>query len=260
MTGELKVAGEDLGGHERLGPLEDEIGYRFVDRELLHRATIHRSFAHESEEDLADNEVLEFLGDAVLGLVVSELLYQRNPELSEGEMSKLKAFLVSSESLARRAEAIDLGAYLVLGKGEEKTEGRLKDSLLANSFEAVIAAIYLDGGLQEATKFVDFAVYQRLAEASEDNTHFSDFKSLLQERLQSEGHSLPVYKVVEESGPDHAKMFSVEVQLDGQAIAVGSGKTKKSAEQMAAELALQMLAPAGHGPRVSGAFDPTATE
>ena len=103
-------------------------------------------------------------------------------------------------------------------------------------------------------------MYQRLAEASEDNTHFSDFKSLLQERIQSEGNSLPVYKVVEESGPDHAKMFSVEVQLDGQAIAVGSGKTKKSAEQMAAELALQMLAPAGHGPRVSGAFDPTATE
>ncbi len=256
MTGEVKVTGQALEEHERLGSLEDEIGYRFVDRELLHRATIHRSFASESEEDIADNEVLEFLGDAVLGLVVSELLYQRNPELSEGEMSKLRAFLVCSRSLARSAEGIDLGAYLVLGKGEEKTAGRLKDSLLANSFEAVIAAIHLDGGLQEATKFVDCTVYRRLTDAiedegrltdaieDEDNVLFTDFKSLLQERQQSEGHSLPVYTVVEERGPDHAKTFSVEVELDGQAIAVGSGKTKKSAEQMAAELALQMLFPA----------------
>ena len=246
MTGEVKVAGEALEEYERLGPLEDEIGYRFVDRELLHRATIHRSFASESEEDIADNEVLEFLGDAVLGMVVSELLYQRNPSLSEGKMSKLRAFLVCSRSLARSAEGIDLGAYLVLGKGEEKTAGRLKDSLLANSFEAVIAAIHLDGGLQEASKFVDCTVYRRLTDAieDEDNVLFTDFKSLLQERQQSEGHSLPVYTVVEERGPDHAKTFSVEVELDGQAIAVGSGKTKKSAEQMAAELALQMLSPA----------------
>ena len=243
MTGEVDVGGEAHEGYERLESLESKIGYRFGDRELLNRATIHRSFAHESEEDVADNEVLEFLGDAVLGLVVSELLYSRNPELSEGEMSKLKAFLVSSESLARKAEEIDLGAYLVLGKGEEKTAGRLKDSLLANSFEAVIAAIYLDGGLQEATKFVDCTVYRCLSDATEDDARFSDFKSLLQERLQSEGHSLPVYTVVEERGPDHAKTFCVEVELDGQAIAVGNGKTKKSAEQMAAELALQALTP-----------------
>ena len=255
MTGEVDVGGEAHEGYERLESLESKIGYGFGDRELLNRATIHRSFAHESEEDVADNEVLEFLGDAVLGLVVSELLYSRNPELSEGEMSKLKAFLVSSESLARKAEGIDLGAYLVLGKGEEKTAGRLKDSLLANSFEAVIAAIYLDGGLQEATKFVDCTVYRRLTDAiedegrltdaieDEDNVLFTDFKSLLQERQQSEGHSLPVYTVVEERGPDHAKTFCVEVELDGQAIAVGNGKTKKSAEQMAAELALQTLTP-----------------
>ena len=130
----------DVEPHERLETLEQLIDYRFNDRDALHRATIHRSFANESEEDIADNEVLEFLGDAVLGLVVSELLYRRNPESTEGEMSKLKAFLVSSECLARRAEEIDLGKYLVLGRGEEKTDGRLKDSLLANSFEAVIAA------------------------------------------------------------------------------------------------------------------------
>jgi len=231
-------AGEE---HERLGLLESRIGYRFQDRELLHRATIHRSFANENEEDIADNEVLEFLGDAVLGLVVSELLYRRHPEFSEGEMSKLKAFLVSSEALARRAEEIDLGAYLMLGKGEEKTAGRLKDSLLANAFEAVIAATYLDGGLQAATEFVDGTVYQHLTDSSHDNVGFSDFKSLLQEQLQSEGRPLPAYTVVEEIGPDHAKTFCVEVKLEGESFAVGDGKTKKAAEQMAAERALESL-------------------
>lgn len=235
-------AGEQAGeDYERLGSLESKIDYRFHDPELLHRATIHRSFANESEEDIADNEVLEFLGDAVLGLVVSDLLYRRNPEFSEGEMSKLKAFLVSSESLARRAEEIDLGAYLVLGKGEEKTAGRLKDSLLANSFEAVIAAVYLDGGLQAATEFVDSTVYGYLTGAIEDNVRFNDFKSVLQERLQSVGRPLPEYTVVEERGPDHAKTFCVEVKLEGDPIAVGDGKTKKAAEQMAAERALKAL-------------------
>lgn len=227
--------------HDRLAPLEDKIGYRFTDRGLLHSATIHRSFANETVEDIADNEVLEFLGDAVLGLVVSELLYRRNPELSEGEMSKLKAFLVSSESLARRAEDIDLGSYLVLGRGEEKTDGRLKDSLLANSFEAVIAAIYLDGGLRAATDFVDATVYTHLTDAIEENTRFSDFKSMLQERLQSLGRALPVYSVIEEHGPDHDKTFRVVVELDGEPVGEGEGKTKKGAEQQAAEHTLSLL-------------------
>lgn len=228
---------------ERLAALESSIGYRFAHRELLHRATIHRSFANETEEGVVDNEVLEFLGDAVLGLVISELLYRRNPQMSEGEMSKLKAFLVSSESLARRAEDIDLGTYLVLGKGEEKTDGRLKDSLLANSFEAVIAAVYLDGGLQVATDFVDSTVYKHLTDAIEENVRFNDFKSLLQERLQSDGQSLPVYTVVEELGPDHSKTFRVVVELDGEPLGEGEGKTKKAAEQVAAEQTLLLLPP-----------------
>ena len=227
--------------HQRLAPLEQTIGYRFDDRALLHGATIHRSFANETEEDVADNEVMEFLGDAVLGLVISDLLYRRNPDFSEGEMSKLKAFLVSSESLARRAEEIGLGAYLVLGRGEEKTDGRLKDSLLANSFEAVIAAIYLDGGLQPATEFIDKTVYRHLTDAVEEDVHFSDFKSLLQESLQSNGRGLPVYSVVDESGPDHQKTFRVVVEVDGAPGGEGEGRTKKAAEQMAAEHALEML-------------------
>ena len=243
MTDKVEAGDGAREPYERLARLEAEIGYQFADHELLHRATIHRSFANESEEDIADNEVLEFLGDAVLGLVVSELLYRRNPDLSEGEMSKLKAFLVSSESLARRAEEIALGTYLVLGKGEEKTAGRLKDSLLANAFEAVIAAVYLEGGLQAATDFVDRTVYQHLTDATEVDVHLNDFKSLLQERLQSDGRPLPVYIVVEEQGPDHDKTFCVQVEFDGESIAVGNGKTKKSAEQMAAEQALEALAP-----------------
>ena len=241
MTSDAEGGPEAGGNHDRLEPLEGSIGYRFGHRALLHQATIHRSFANESEEDIADNEVLEFLGDAVLGLVVSELLYRRNPGHSEGEMSKLKAFLVSSDSLARRAEDIGLGDYLVLGKGEEKTAGRLKDSLLANSFEAVIAAVYLDGGMQAATDFVDRTVYQHLEDAIEEDVEFSDFKSQLQERLQSQGRKLPVYRVVQEVGPDHDKTFRVEVEVDGEALGSGEGKTKKAAEQMAAEQTLEAL-------------------
>jgi ribonuclease-3 len=227
--------------HERLASLEKNIGYRFRDRGLLHSATIHRSFANETEDDIADNEVLEFLGDAVLGLVVSELLFRRNPDMTEGEMSKLKAYLVSSESLARRAEEIGLGNYLVLGKGEEKTDGRLKDSLLANSFEAVIAAVYLDGGLHAATRFIDACVYRHLADGLEEEGRYSDFKSLLQERLQSLGRPLPLYTVVDEDGPDHDKTFRVVVELDGEPIGEGEGKTKKAAEQMAAARTLELL-------------------
>ena len=234
-------AARDVEEHERLETLEQLMGYRFNDRGALHRATIHRSFANESEEDIADNEILEFLGDAVLGLVVSELLYRRHPELTEGEMSKLKAFLVSSEALARRGEEIDLGKYLVLGRGEEKTDGRLKDSLLANSFEAVIAAVYLDGGLEAATCFVDATVWSHLADVVEENVGFNDFKSLLQELVQTDGRPLPVYQVVEERGPDHDKIFRVEVVVDGKLLAEGEGRTKKAAEQVAAELALSEI-------------------
>jgi len=242
--GDLEASARGPDHRERLAPLEERIGHRFRDLEMLHRATMHRSFANESEEDIADYEVLEFLGDAVLGLVVSELLFRRHPELSEGEMSKLKAFLVASETLARRAEDIRLGDFLVLGRGEEKTAGRLKDSLLANSFEAVIAAVYLDGGLGAATGFVDRTVWQHLTEAMEGEVRFTDFKSLLQERLQSDGKPLPIYMVIEERGPDHDKVFRVRVAVEGEPIAEGEGRTKKAAEQVAAEHALRAVAPA----------------
>lgn len=218
--------------------LEEKLGYHFEDRELLLQALSHRSFANEQEVEISDNEVLEFLGDAVLGLVVSEMLFRRHPELSEGQMSKLKAFLVSADTLARQAETIDMGSYLLLGRGEEKTDGRGKDSLLANAFEAVIAAIYLDGGMSAVAGFLDRMLWPQLATAAQRDPSLRDFKSLLQERLQANGQPLPVYRVVEETGPDHDKLFEVELLVGGEYLATGRGRTKKSAEQAAAETAL----------------------
>ena len=232
----------DLGVSDSdLERLERKLGHSFHDRDRLLRALIHRSYANEQDAEVPDNEVMEFLGDAVLGLIVSELLYRRNPELSEGDMSKLKAFLVSADTLARRAEEIELGTYLVLGRGEEKTAGRAKDSLLANTFEAVIAAIYLDGGLEAATEFVDRLLWPGLTEAVNDDPTLRDFKSMLQERLQADGRQLPIYRIIEERGPDHDKVFRVEVVVDGKVLAAGEGKTKKAAEQSAADQALTEL-------------------
>ncbi|MFQ5745080.1 MAG: ribonuclease III [Acidobacteriota bacterium] len=221
--------------------LEERLGYCFKRRGRLLRALSHRSFANEREDDIPDNEVMEFLGDAVLGLVVSELLYRRHPQLSEGQMSKLKAFLVSSGALARRAEEIDLGSCLLLGRGEEKTAGRAKDSLLANAFEAVIAAVYLDGGLEAATEFVDRTLWPQLAAVVQEEPSLRDYKSMLQERLQARDRSLPAYRVVDELGPDHDKLFRVELSVNGKVLSKGEGKTKKAAEQAAAEVALAQM-------------------
>lgn len=234
----LFEGGAREGGLEEL---EETLEYRFQERELLLRSLSHRSFANEYDEDVHDNEVLEFLGDAVLGFVVSEMLYRRHPNLSEGQMSKLKAFLVSAGMLARKAEDIDLGSYLLLGKGEEKTDGRGKDSLLANAFEAVVAALYLDGGMPVAAGFLDRMLSPQLAGAIQREPTLQDFKSLLQEELQAVGRPLPVYQVVGEDGPDHKKVFLVELVVGEEPLAEGEGRTKKAAEQAAAELALADL-------------------
>jgi ribonuclease-3 len=224
-----------------LGGLEVILGHKFENRELLLQALSHRSFANEQQEEMLDNEVLEFLGDAVLGLVVSEMLYRRYPGLTEGQMSKFKAFLVSAGMLARKADEIDLGSYLLLGKGEEKTAGREKDSLLANTFEAVTAALYLDGGMPVAAAFLDRVLSPQLSAAIEQEPELQDFKSLLQEELQAVGQPLPVYQVVSENGPDHEKVFVVELCVGEERLAEGEGKTKKAAEQAAAEVALAEL-------------------
>ena len=158
-----------------LDGLEEMLGHKFADRELLLQALSHRSFANEQQEEIPDNEVLEFLGDSVLGFVVSEMLYRQHPDLTEGQMSKFKAFLVSAGMLARKADEIGLGSYLLLGKGEEKTAGREKDSLLANAFEAIIAALYLDGGMPVAVAFLERMLLPQLEAAVQREPTLRDF-------------------------------------------------------------------------------------
>jgi len=219
--------------------LERRVGHVFNDRALLTTALTHRSYANESGGKVADNEVLEFLGDAVLGLVVSDVLCTAHPYLSEGQMSKLKSHLVSAETLSRFADEIGVGEFMLLGRGEEKTAGRAKRSILANAVEAIIAALYRDGGLECARRFILDRVEPLLQSVASDTPQpVHDFKSVLQETVQAAGFPLPHYRVVEERGPDHDKLFHVEVEIAGKRSGQGVGPTKKRAEQEAAREAL----------------------
>ena len=221
--------------------LQRRLGYRFRDVGLLEHALTHKSKAHEDATGgVFDNESLEFLGDAVLGFVVADLLYREFPHFDEGQKSKAKAALVSTTALAELAQKIGLGAYLLLGRGEEKTGGRQKQALLADGCEAVIAAIYLDGGIDAARDFI----LQELAEEIEhvrSPDFLRDFKSALQERLQASGRPLPDYEVTAEQGPDHDKRFHVTVRVQGEVLASSEGRTKKEAEQAAARQALDKV-------------------
>ena len=226
--------------------LETRLGYTFRDRELLEQALTHRSRAHEDAgEAVADNESLEFLGDAVLGLVISDRLYREFPDYDEGRKSKARSLLVSAPSLAKLGEALGLGEHLLLGRGEEKSGGRQKRSLIADAFEAVVAAIYLDGGLAATEAFIERHFRRALAElrAGQQVTGLvDDHKSAFQEWLQARGRPLPGYDVAATYGPDHQKVFVVDVRVGDEAVARAQGRSKKEAEQMAAAAALQRLA------------------
>jgi ribonuclease-3 len=230
---------------ETLGPLEQQLGHDFDDIGLLEHALTHRSRAHEDASGgVIDNESLEFLGDAVLGFVIADMLFQRFPTHSEGYKSKVKASIVSAASLTRLANKIDLGRFVLLGRGEEKTGGRLKHAILADSFEAVIAAIYLDGGIEAARAFIMSQFAPLLIEAGDqaaDAAFTEDWKSALQERLQADGLGLPRYRIASAEGPDHSKRFDVEVLVGGQPAGRASGRSKKEAEQQAAKAALESL-------------------
>ena len=222
--------------------LEQAIGYRFTDRGLLEQALTHRSRAAEDTSGaVADNESLEFLGDAVLGLVVADVLFRQYPDYSEGQKSKVKAAVVSAQSLARHADRLGLGQHLILGRGEEKTGGRLKPALLSDAYEALIAAIYLDGGLPAAATFLSRELKGAI-DAGSAQTFAVDHKSALQEQLQAFGWALPEYRVSGEAGPDHRKMFTVDVIADGRVLGTATGRAKKEAEQAAAKAALHALA------------------
>ena len=238
---------EDVGSkivrlRDEFDDLEQRIGYRFNDRGLLEHALTHKSRAAEDVSGgVFDNESLEFLGDAVLGLVVADALFKRYPDYSEGQKSKIKASVVSTQSLARHAEQIRLGEHLLLGRGEEKTGGRFKPALLADAYEALIAAIYLDGGLPAVAEFLDRELGDAIDTGSMQEVVGLDYKSALQERLQALGKPLPEYRVAAESGPDHRKAFTIEVVVNGDVLGRGTGKAKKGAEQEAARIALDLL-------------------
>ena len=228
-----------------LEPLERRIGYRFRDRGMLEHALTHRSRVHEDASGgVFDNESMEFLGDSVLGFIVADLLFREFPEHNEGQKSKLKASLVSTASLARLAERIQLGEYLILGRGEEKTGGRRKHALVADSYEALIAAIYLDGGIEAARGFIERQFADLIEQARRTGAAASftdDWKSALQEWLQSNGRGLPAYRLAAAIGPDHRKRFVVEVLIEGEPAARAEGSSKKEAAQAAARAALESL-------------------
>jgi ribonuclease-3 len=222
--------------------LQRAIEYRFRDRGLLEHAMTHTSRANEDVSGgVADNESLEFLGDAVLGFVVADLLFREFPRSTEGQKSKIKGSLVSTAALARQAERLALGDHLLLGRGEEKSGGRQKQALLADGYEALIAAIYLDGGIDQARSFITREFAPLVAEAREGEIGGSDCKSALQELLQRSERSLPEYRLTGTTGPDHRKHFHVAVVIDGEAVAEATGTSKKEAEQEAARLALTRL-------------------
>lgn len=219
-------------------PLEERLGHRFRDRELLVLALTHRSWANEQSRE-EHYERLEFLGDAVLGLVTAEWLYREHPELPEGQLSKRKAVLVSRPALARHARRLELGGELRLGVGEERSGGRDKSSLLADSLEALFGAVFLDGGL-DAVREVIRPLLQR-TEDERDHRRHQDAKTRLQELTQARGWDLPEYELVAEMGPDHDKTFTVDCRVTGEPRGRGEGRSKKLAEQAAAAAALAAL-------------------
>jgi ribonuclease-3 len=226
-----------------IAELESILGHQFRESRWLHQALMHSSRIPErsGEEPIESNEKLEFLGDAVLELIVSEELVHQFPHWSEGQLSKSRARLVNSTAISLSAQRLGIGKYLLLGRGEEKTGGRTKPALLADAYEALIAAIYLDAGLEAARGFVRRSLVEGAIAYEAERQGHTDHKSALQEFLQSRGMAPGGYYVVAESGPDHQKTFCVEVQIAGQVTATGSGRTKKEAEQSAAIAALIQL-------------------
>lgn len=218
--------------------LEERIGYQFQNHKYLDIALTHSSYANEVKKNLSSNERQEFLGDAVLSIIVSDYLFNTF-HLAEGDLTKLRAAMVCEKSLCEFAEEIGLGQFLKLGRGEEMMGGRTRPSILADAFEALIAAIYLDGGIESARKFVLGFVTDTIENRSE--FAFNDYKTMLQEITQKNPEEKLTYVLVEESGPDHNKKFVVEVHLNSNVIGAGEGGSKKSAEQAAAREALKLM-------------------
>jgi ribonuclease-3 len=226
-----------------LTSLEKALGYTFKKKSFLKEAVTHKSYAHEIQDSrVLFNERMEFLGDSVLELIISEHLYSAYIEFSEADLSKIKAYAVQESTLAEISKKLGIGRYLLLGKGEENTGGRKKPSLLSNAFEAVLAAIYLDGGYKKAKLFVLDHLNTKMEELTQNNVIF-DFKTKLQEVAQASFGVLPKYVTHKEEGPEHRKIFEVKVYIKDKFFGRGAGKTKKAAAQKAAEEGLKKIKP-----------------
>lgn len=219
--------------------LQEKLNYSFKNEKLLINALTHSSFANEARDGISSNERLEFLGDSVLSIIVSEYVYKKFRNLPEGELTKLRASLVCEKSLCSFSRELELGKYLRLGKGEDKGGGRERDSILADAFEAVLAAMYLDGGFEVAKNHVMRFIIEELAHV--DDEVFKDYKTALQEIIQRNPEESVTYILTGEQGPDHDKIFEVEVRLNSNTIGKGTGKNKKQAEQSAAKEALRLM-------------------
>ena len=218
--------------------LEEKLGYTFQNRALLENALTHSSYANENRHTGAQsNERLEFLGDSVLGMVTADYLYRVHPDLPEGDLTRTRAALVCEGSLVEVAQQLNLGSYLKLGKGEAAGGGRERPSIVADAVEAVLAAVYLDGGIGSARKIIQRFILDR----EEEKSGSRDYKTALQELVQRESGQVLAYRLVGSTGPDHAKRFQVEVELNGAPVGAGEGRSKKEAEQMAARAAISRL-------------------
>ena len=218
--------------------LENSIGYNFKNKELLKKALTHTSYAYEKH--IESNEKLEFLGDSILEYISSKYIYNNYSILREGEMTKVRAEVVCEDSLYNVAKAHNFSDFILIGKSESNTGGKFKPAILADSIEATIAAIYFDGGLDEAEKFIINNLKDAI-EKSTKNVGMKDFKTVLQEKLQENGDVCIRYTVIKETGPDHNKTFTVKVEVNGKELAIGEGKTKKHAEMNAAKKSLERL-------------------
>ncbi len=223
-----------------LKDLETTIGVTFKDQDLLKNAFIHRSYLNEARGIKLSNERLEFLGDSVLSLLTSQFLYQEYPDFPEGILTNIRSGLVKTTSLAAVAQSLHLGDLMFLSHGEEESGGRQNASLLADTFEALLGALYLDQGLETARHFLAAQLFPRAKDIVE-NKSYIDYKSLLQEIIQSESRTSPTYRVTKSEGPDHAKTFWVEVIANGKALGEGKGKSKQEAEQAAAAFTLEKI-------------------
>ncbi len=227
--------------YKQLNRLQSQIKVKFRNKSLINRALIHRSYVNESgNSSIQDNERLEYLGDSVLGLIVNEYLFKRFDEYPEGDLAKIKSAVVSEATLAKVAKEIELGSFLLMGRGEEQSGGRNRVSILANSFEALIGAVYLDSGLKESRRFI-LSLLKKDIERIDSMTYLRDPKTTLQEYVQKKYKERPVYEVVDEIGPDHKKEFIVRLLIDGKEVSRGTGSSKRKAEMTAAELVLKKI-------------------